>query len=197
MYNTKTAIVTESDSNYMPAGINENVVIKEVNVKKSPTDKDFLEIIFENEAGKTATMTEWKNEKNQWIVTDEDLQKRDNIQFGRILQVIEAHCPNGIEDKEFNTFLEMITWVKETLDKAEKVKLRLKVSYDNKGYTKVSTYGRFVENMNIKKEESSIKKFARDLFERPIIADKEKSSDPLTNPSTSTPETSTDDDLPF
>ena len=100
MYNTKTAIVTESDSNYMPAGINENVVIKEVNVKKSPTDKDFLEIIFENEAGKTATMTEWKNEKNQWTVTDEDLQKRDNIQFGRILQVIEAHCPNGIEDKE-------------------------------------------------------------------------------------------------
>ena len=197
MYNTKTAIVTESDSNYMPAGINENVVIKEVNIKKSPTDKDFLEIIFENEAGKTATMTEWKNEKNQWTVTDEDLQKRDNIQFGRILQVIEAHCPNGIEDKEFNAFLEMITWVKETLDKAEKVKLRLKVSYDNKGYTKVSTYGRFVENMNIKKEESSIKKFARDLFERPVIADKEKSSDPLTNPSVSTPEVSTDDDLPF
>ena len=91
----------------------------------------------------------------------------------------------------------MITWVKETLDKAEKTKLRLKVSYDNKGYTKVSTYGRFVENMNIKKEESSIKKFARDLFERPVIADKEKSSDPLTNPSVSTPETSTDDDLPF
>lgn len=197
MYNTKTAIVTESDSNYMPAGINENVVIKEVNVKKSPTDKDFLEIIFENEAGKTATMTEWKNEKNQWTVTDEDLQKRDNIQFGRILQVIEANCPNGIEDKEFNTFLEMIAWVKETLDKAEKVKLRLKVSYDNKGYTKVSTYGRFVENMNIKKEESSIKKFARDLFERPVIADKEKSSDPLTNPSVSTPEVSTNDDLPF
>lgn len=197
MYNTKTAIVTESDSNYMPAGINENVVIKEVNIKKSPTDKDFLEIIFENEAGKTATMTEWKNEKNQWTVTDEDLQKRDNIQFGRILQVIEAHFPNGIEDKEFNTFLEMITWVKETLDKAEKAKLRLKISYDNKGYTKVSTYGRFVENMNIKKEESSIKKFARDLFERPVIADKEKSSDPLTNPSVSTPEVSTDDDLPF
>ena len=40
----------------MPEGINENVVIKEVNIKKSPTDKDFLEIIFENEAGKTATM---------------------------------------------------------------------------------------------------------------------------------------------
>ncbi|MBO5630743.1 MAG: hypothetical protein J5965_16890, partial [Aeriscardovia sp.] len=89
MYSTKTATTNNEEFNgsYMPVGINENVTLKEVNVNKTENGRDFLEIIFENEAGQTATMTEWKNEKNMWIKTDEDLQKRDDQQFGRILQV--------------------------------------------------------------------------------------------------------------
>ena len=63
MYSTKTAVSNneEFSSAYMPAGINENVTLKEVNVKKSTTQLDFLEIVFENEDGQTASMTEWKN----------------------------------------------------------------------------------------------------------------------------------------
>ena len=93
MYNTKTAVTQEQEftSAYMPAGINENVTLKEVNVRKSPTDKDFLEFIFEDADGKTASMTEWKNEKNMWIKTDEDLQRRDDLQFGRIMQIINCY----------------------------------------------------------------------------------------------------------
>jgi len=92
MYSTKTAITNnnEFNSSYIPVGINNNVTLKEVNVKKTEQGRDFLEIIFENADGQTATMTEWKNEKNMWIKTDEDLQQRDNQQFGRILQVIDA-----------------------------------------------------------------------------------------------------------
>ena len=92
MYSTKTATVnaTEFTSSYMPVGINENITLKEVNVNKTQNGRDFLEIIFENEHGQTATMTEWKNEKNMWIKTDEDLQRRDDAQFGRILQVIDS-----------------------------------------------------------------------------------------------------------
>ena len=83
MYNTKTAIVNneEFNSNYMPVGINNDVILKSVTVEKSPQGKDFLRVTFENEAGQTAEFTEWKNEKNMWIKTDEDLQNRDNIQF--------------------------------------------------------------------------------------------------------------------
>lgn len=180
MYSTKTATTnnTEFSSSYMPVGINENVTLKEVNVNKTPNGRDFLEIIFENENGQTATMTEWKNEKNMWIKTDEDLQKRDDQQFGRILQIIDSVLGEH-PDFEGSSFVEMINWVKTilALEKEEKTKLRLKVVYDKNGYTKVSSLGVFVEPMSV--TESQIKLWKNDLLERPVQADVEKPNDPL------------------
>ena len=208
MYSTKTATTNNSEfnSSYMPVGINENVTLKEVNVNKTPNGRDFLEIIFENADGQTATMTEWKNEKNMWIKTDEDLQQRDNQQFGRILQVIDA--ANGSHtDFEGNSFVEMINWVKAQLEPATnpanmRQGMRLKVVYDKKGYTKVSSLGIFVESMGV--EESQIKLWKNDLLERPVQADIEKPIDPLANQAMSdfsTPVTADSntgaDDLPF
>ena len=202
MYSTKTATTnnTEFNNSYMPVGINENVTLKEVNVRKTDQGRDFLEIIFENEQGQTATMTEWKNEKNMWIKTDEDLQNRDNQQFGRILQVIDA-VMGGHAEFEGSSFVEMITWAKNQLDdelpaNAENPKLRLKVVYDKKGYTKVSSLGIFVEPMSV--EQSQIKLWKNDLLERPVQADNESDADPLA--SNSAPETEIKtgaDDLPF
>lgn len=200
MFSTKTATINneEFNSNYMPVGINTNITLKEVNCNKTPQGRDFLEIIFENEQGQTATMTEWKNEKNQWIKTDEDLQKRDNTQFGRICQIIDCYYPQR-PDAELNTFGDMIKWVKQMLDPmiATKKKLRLKVNYDKKGYTRVSQLGFFVEDMS--NTNSQIKLFKGDLMERPVVADKED-NDPLNVPPTVTPETentSAVSDLPF
>ena len=204
MYSTNTATVaSEFTSNYMPVGINENITLKEVNVNKTPNGRDFLEIIFQNEQGQTATMTEWKNEKNQWTVTDEDLQKKDNLQFGRILQVIDA-VKGGHNDFEGNSFVEMITWAKTCLNDGESAAVRLKVTYDKNGYTQVSKNGIFVEAMSV--EESQIKLWKNDLTERPVKADEEKPKDPLatataTATAESTPVTETTstgaDDLPF
>ena len=184
----------------MPVGINENITLKEVNVNKTPQGRDFLEIIFENENGQTATMTEWKNEKNMWIVTDEDLQRRDNQQFGRILQVIDA--ANGSHtDFEGSSFVEMINWVKAQLEPATnpanpRQSMRLKVVYDKKGFTKVSSLGIFVEPMSV--TESQIKLWKNDLLERPIVADREPAADPLSVAATPVTETHTGaDDLPF
>lgn len=195
MYSTKTATTNnnEFNSSYMPVGINENVTLKEVNVNRTAQGRDFLEIIFENEQGQTATMTEWKNEKNMWIKTDEELQQRDNQQFGRILQVMDA-CNGGHADFEGSSFVEMINWVKQQLLKKDE-KLRLKVCYDKKGYTKVSSLGIFVEPMGV--EESQIKLWKNDLLERPIVADKEPATDPLAPGSTPVTETTGADDLPF
>lgn len=200
MFSTKTATINneEFNSNYMPVGINENITLKEVNCNTTPQGRDFLEIIFENENGQTATMTEWKNEKNQWIKTDEDLQKRDNTQFGRICQIIDCYYPQR-PDAELNTFVDMIKWVKQMLDPmiATKKKLRLKVNYDKKGYTRVSQLGFFVEDMS--NTNSQIKLFKNDLIERPVVADKED-NDPLNVPPTVTPETENVagvSDLPF
>lgn len=205
MYSTNTATVaSEFTSNYMPVGINENITLKEVNVNKTPNGRDFLEIIFENANGQTATMTEWKNEKNQWTVTDEDLQKKDNLQFGRILQVIDA-ATGSHPDFEGNSFVEMINWVKDVLMKAyaenlaNLATLRLKVTYDKNGYTQVSKNGIFVESMGV--EQSQIKLWKNDLTERPVKADVEKPNDPLTPTaeveSTPVTETTGADDLPF
>jgi hypothetical protein len=198
MYSTKTATTnnTEFTSSYMPVGINENVTLKEVNVSKTPQGRDFLEIVFENEQGQTATMTEWKNEKNMWIKTDEELQQRDNQQFGRILQVIDS--VNGSHNEfEGSSFIEMINWVKTQLETIQlATPLRLKVVYDKKGFTKVSSLGAFVEPMSV--TESQIKLWKNDLLERPIVADSEPAADPLTMTSAPVTETNTGaDDLPF
>lgn len=198
MYNTNTAITNNDEfvSSYMPAGINENVFLKSVEAKKSPTGKDFLEITFENNEGQTAQMSEWKNEKSMWVKTDEDLQRRDNMQFGRIMQIINCYFPK-IEG-EFNTFKEMIDWVQSTLTPmiATKKALRLKVVYDKNNYTQVSKNGIFVEPMD--KAETEIKKFARDNFERQVVADVETSADPLaTTPTVDSTQVSGGDDLPF
>ena len=201
MYSTKTATTNnqEFNSSYMPVGINENVTLKEVNVNKSPQGRDFLEIVFENANGQTATLTEWKNEKNMWIKTDEELQNRDNQQFGRLLQVIDA-VKGGHNDFEGSSFVEMINWVKTCLCDGENQNVRLKVVYDKKGYTKVSSLGIFIEPMST--EESQIKLWKNDLLERPVQPDKE--DDPLADQTMSdfsTPVTADSntgaDDLPF
>jgi hypothetical protein len=199
MYSTKTATTnnTEFNSSYMPVGINENITLKEVNVNKTQNGRDFLEIVFENANGQTATMTEWKNEKNMWIKTDEDLQRRDDQQFGRILQVIDA-VKGGHNDFEGSSFVEMINWAKQCLNDGESSSVRLKVTYDKNGYTQVSKNGIFVEAMTV--AESQIKLWKNDLLERPVKADDEKANDPLapaTAESTPVTETTGADDLPF
>lgn len=196
MYSTKTATTNnqEFNSSYIPVGINENITLKEVSVEKTPNGRDFIRITFENESGQVAEMTEWKNEKNMWIKTDEELQNRDNQQFGRLLQVIDAINGNH-SDFEGSSFIEMINWVKLQLDNAVKNKLRLKVVYDKKGYTKVSSLGIFVEPMSI--EQSQIKLWKNDLLERPIIADVESATDPLGVTTAPVTEATGADDLPF
>ena len=204
MYNTKTAITGNNEdfvSNYMKVGINDNVTLKEVNVNKTQNGRDFLEVIFSNENDQTAKMTFWKNEKNIWVKTDEELQHKDDQQFGQILQIIDSFYETRPE-AEFNNFLEMINWVKEKLTPMIEAKklLRIKVVYDNKGYTKVSTLGIFVEPMTV--TESQIKLFKKDLLERPVVADTEPATDPLSalnNVTTPVTEDSAKsaDDLPF
>lgn len=197
MFSTKTAVF-DSSNKYMNAGINDNVTLKEVNVLKSPNGRDYLEIIFEDADGAIASLTEWKNEKNMWIKTDEELQRRDNQQFGRMLQILKCYFET-IEDVELNTFVDMITWIKSKLDTviSGKKLLRLKTTYDNKGFIRVSTYGIFVEPMDV--EETQIVLTGRDKTTRPDIkVDDEKSTDPLGN---ATPDNTIaedkKDDLPF
>ena len=205
MYSTKTATINNNEfvGSYMPVGINDNVNLKEVNVRKTEQGRDFIEFVFVNAQGQTSSFSEWKNDKTMWVKTDEELQRRDDQQFGRILQIINCFYDETPEF-EGNSFVEMINWVKSKLDQfinsnLPKKDLRIKVVYDKKGYTKVSTLGTFVEPMSV--EESQIKLWKNDLLERPIVADVEPAADPFavgTSNGTSVTETNTGaDDLPF
>lgn len=181
MYSTKTATVNNTESKYMPVGINEGVKLQNVEVLKSPNGKDYIRFTFADANEKTVNFTEWKNEKNMWIKTDEDLQNRDNQQFGRILQLVNCYYDTTPEF-EGNSFPEMINWVKTQLEngvKSNDKTLRLKTIYDKNGFVTVSSYGIYVEPDSIAKENSQIKLFKRDLMERPIVADIEPTTDPL------------------
>jgi hypothetical protein len=203
MFSTKTAVVNNeefSGGKYMPVGINDNITLKEVNVKTSPQGNDFLEVAFQNEQGQEAKFTEWKNTKNQWITTDEDLQKRDNAQFGRLCQLLDCYYPERPE-AELSTFKEMIDWVKSKLDPMIPLKkgLRIKVVYDKKGFQTVSKLGLYVEPMTVSADSSQIKLFKNDLLERPVQADVEV-NDPLNTPPSVTPDAASVNgvsDLPF
>ena len=199
MYSTKTAIES-TGSVYMNAGINDNVTLSNVEVTKSPTGKDFIRFTFSDADGKTAEMTEWKNEKSMYVKTDAELQKEDDRQFGRIMQIIKCYI-SEVPDVELNSLIDMINWVKTTLNGVNKdTKLRLKVVYDNKGFIRVSKNGIFVEPMTV--QESRIVLTGRDKTVRPDIpVDKEETpkTDPLSAVNDATPadETNSDDDLPF
>lgn len=203
MFSTKTAVVNNeefSGGKFMPVGINDNVTLKEVNAKTSPQGHDFLEIVFQNEQGQEAKFSEWKNAKSQWITTDEELQKRDNAQFGRLCQLLDCYYPERPE-AELSTFKEMIDWVKSKLDPmiALKKGLRIKVVYDKKGFQTVSKLGLYVEPMTVSADSSQIKLFKSDLLERPVQADVEV-NDPLNTPPSVTPDAASVNgvsDLPF
>lgn len=200
MYSTKQAIKSANTSKYMSAGIKDNVKLAEVRVDKSPNGNDFIEITFSDEDGRTVTMTEWKNKINSWIKDEAELQKNDDKQFGRILQILSCFYPDEALQVELDSFSSMINWVNTMLGSviATNKPLRLKIVYNNSGYTTTSHNGIFIEPMDVTQTE--IEKLPRDRFERPVVADQEPSTDPLAVPtSTSTPESTSEnnDNLPF
>lgn len=187
--------IEKNDTKYIPAGIQENVALKSARVTTSPQGNMFLEIVFEKD-GATLTQTEWKPTKFG-NMTEEDLQKKEDTQFSRMMQILL--CFYKDEELIFNatSFADWAAEIANYLNKADKSKLlRVKIVYNNKGYTTLPTYAKytFIEPMSVSKEDSAIIELGIDKFTRPVVADKEEIVDTL-----SVTETSNDDPngLPF
>lgn len=186
--------IAKNDIKYIPVGIQENVALKSAKVTTSPNGNLFLEITFEKD-GATLTQTEWKPTKFG-NMSDEDLQKKEDTQFSRMMQILL--CFYKDEELIFNA-TSFEGWAEEVanyLNRADKSKLlRVKVVYNNKNYTTLPTYAKytFIEPMSISKEESSIIELGIDKFTRSVIADQESDKDPLNV----VEETSNGNDLPF
>lgn len=172
--------ITKNDIKYIPAGIQENVALKGARVATSPNGNVFLEITLEKD-GATLPRTEWKPTKFG-AMTDEDVQKKEDNQFSRMMQILL--CFYKDEELIFNssTFEGWAKEVADYLNKADKSKLvRVKIVYDNKGYTTLPSYAKytFIEPMTVSKENSAIVELGIDNFTRPIIADNEEVVDSL------------------
>lgn len=179
--------IVKNDVKFIPAGIHENVTLKSARVAESPTGLKFLEIVFEKN-GATLTQTEWKPIKFEGI-DDSALQKKEDTQFSRMMQILL--CWYSDEELVFNgtSFEEFSQEVVNYLNNADKSKkLRVKIVYNDKGYTTLPSYARytFIEPMVLPEgQTSSITELRIDNFTKPVVADTETPVANLTSISTS------------
>lgn len=168
--------VTKNDVKFIPAGIQENVALKSARVAESPTGRKFFEVTFEKD-GAILVQTEWKPDDKNGELSDEAVQKKEDNQFSRIMQLLlcfykdEQLVFNGTKFEEFSK--EVVDY----LNNADKSKLlRVKVVYNDKGYTTLPSYAKytFVEPMVLPEgQTSAIIELRIDNFAKPIVADVE------------------------
>ena len=194
--------IAKKDVKFIPAGITENVVLDSARVDKSPNGNSFIEILFKNGESATLTQTEWKPSKIN-DMTDADVQKKEDTQFSRMMQILL--CFYTDEQLIFNgtTFEEFSKEVVDYLNNADKSKLlRVKIVYNDKGYTTLPSYAKytFIEPMVLPEgKTSAIVELGIDNFTKTVVADREAKVDSL-RVETSTGgyvSTGTSSDLPF
>lgn len=203
----RAASIEKNDIKYIPTGIIEDITLKSARADVSPTGNNFLEITFEKN-GATLIHTEWEPTMGQYVTSEEELQKKADNQYSRMLQILV--CFYKLEEIDFNgeSFKDFAKYIADMLNKADKsVKLRVKVVYNKKGFTTLPNYARytFIEPMVLPEgKTSSITKLNIDAFEKPIVADNEITvNNPFSNNNTTATavpqfsETTKTDDLPF
>lgn len=200
IYSTELANqIQESKNKYLEAGIHDNVKFVSARVDKSINGNIFIEFKFEKDE-RTMTHTEWESTKKP-MESEEDFQNRANRQVKRILQILSCFYPKEALVFAGSSFNEFANWVVNLLNAANKdILLRVKIVYNNKGYTTLPNYCKFtfIEPMNLPEGQvSKIIELNIDVFVRPITADKETTDvNPLDKVDKGVADTQ-NDDLPF
>ena len=200
IYSTELANqIQESKNKYLEAGIHDNVKFVSARVDKSINGNIFIEFKFEKDE-QTMTHTEWESTKKP-MESEEDFQNRANRQVKRILQILSCFYPKEALVFAGSSFSEFANWVVNLLNAATKdILLRVKIVYNNKGYTTLPNYCKFtfIEPMNLPEGQvSKITELNIDVFVRPITADKETTDvNPLDKVDKGVADTQ-NDDLPF
>jgi hypothetical protein len=200
IYSTELANqIQESKNKYLEAGIHDNVKFVSARVDESINSNIFIEFKFEKDE-QTMTHTEWESTKKP-MESEEDFQNRANRQVKRILQILSCFYPKEALVFAGSSFSEFANWVVNLLNAANKdILLRVKIVYNNKGYTTLPNYCKFtfIEPMNLPEGQvSKITELNIDVFVRPITADKETTDvNPLDKVDKGVADTQ-NDDLPF
>lgn len=195
--------LSDNNSKYLEAGIHDNVKLASAKFAESPTGKKFIEITFEKD-GKTLAHTEWEPTTREGDSEEQNQSKATN-QVTRIMRILKCFYPKELLMFSGSSYKEFANWAVTMLNNANKdTLLKVKVVYNDKGYTTLPSYVKFtcIEPMNIPmgfyeegKNESMIREITGiDQFTKPIVADKEEKE---TNPLTTIEESKPTSDLPF
>jgi hypothetical protein len=175
MINTSTALnIAKKDVSFLDADIHDNVSFEKIRHEKSPNGNNFIEFTF-NKNGAAMTHTEYEPTRFP-DQTEENFIEKVNTQVARILQILEAFYDReklkNFEAASFNAFAQWVVSLMNGVNKDE-AKVRLKVVYNNSGYTTLPRYAvyTFIESMNIPASKSKIKRLGIDQFERPESGD--------------------------
>lgn len=206
VYSTELAskvAITSNDSKYLEAGIHDNVKFTGVRAATSPTGKNFMEFRFEKD-GKELLHTEWEPNEREGDSAEQNQAKVTNV-VTRIMRIMNCFYPKGVLNFNGSSYKEFTEWVVTMLNAANKdVLLKVKVVYNDNGYTTLPTYVKFavIEPMVLPEgfydketnpeNKSLIRELSIDRFTKPVIADKETKVDDI-----STMNSSPADDLPF
>lgn len=180
VFNTSTAFnIEKKDVKFMEAGIHEDVSLERVRYDKSPNGNEFIEFSFSKD-GATTTHTEYAPQKYP-DQTEEEFNTKVNKQVSRILQIMEVFYDRSRLSFTADSFSSFATWVVSLMSGIPKdSKIRIKLVYNNSGYTSLPKYSvyTFIESMDIAEKDSKIKRLGIDTFTRPEQAspDTEESS---------------------
>ena len=175
MYSRERANIVKNDMQFIPAGIQENIMLKSARTEKSINGNQFLEIKFERN-GAILTHTEWEPRLTNFCTTQEELQEKSDNQYSRMLQILSCFYSDSELNFNGDTFKEFAEWVVKMLNNADKTKkVRAKVVYNDRNYTTLPKYAKFtfIEPMTIDSESSNIAELSMDKFKKSVIADNE------------------------
>lgn len=200
MYNVNKNINSEgSKLNYLDVGIHENVELTNVEYKQSDEGNEFMVFTFEKE-GKNVSLTEWRPKDDD----PKKLADKTTNQIKRVKHIVTKFVPEEQYEFNANSFKDFCEKTISILgDKYKGKKVRIKVVYNYNNYTTLPNYVPFIEQMEVKKEESKIEVLSIDK----MVKDKADNEPKTTaNPFESAPATDDSvkegsgeetDDLPF
>lgn len=159
-----------SSVNYMDPGIHDNCEMTRIVVDTSPNGNHFIAFYFEGEDGKTFSHTEWEPKETDPI----KLESKTNNLLKRIKHIgtkyVSKEVFENIVSTDFKSFCEGV--VKTIGDKYKGLKVRLKVTYNNKNFTSFPNYVPFMETMLSGKTKLNIRSIDKMVKDQ---ADKEPS----------------------
>lgn len=175
-YSTKDIPADAPSTNFMDAGIHENIELINIRYDESPKEHNkFLVFTFKNERGQELSHTEWEPRD----VDETRLLNKQRNQVKRIKHIAKRYMPEtdfNIETDSFETFA--LKTIQLFGDKIKSKKVRIKVTYSDSNYTSLPRYIPFIESMDVPKEESVLEIISIDK----MVRDRADREQPLANP---------------